>query len=407
MMMKKLLSFLLLTTSLSVTGQFCDPNIQSLQFDGSSYISFAPDPDFDITDDLTIEAWIYASSWASSYEMGTIVCKHGWTAGEKGYVLRAGGDGQLSFNIAGVDDDGDPAGWKEVLSNPNALQLNTWHHVAATYNGSRLRLYIDGIFVNDRRFTGTIDPSPDYALKIGRIADENAFSGRTWTGLIDEVRIWKRVLYQSDFTANKDQHLDTSLVGDLVGYWQFNEGSGSQVFDKGSANNSGYITGALRNANVPFTNGIPKPLIFEIGNSIVSSSLTGNQWNLNGIPIPGQTGASITPLQNGYYSVTSTYGLGCIATSDHILVLNVGISDTDQEGNFRYIVDNKIFRILKMPLPELHSAIHFFDMAGKEVFVKEHVRENDLIDLGRLNGGVYLYSLKNNLGILRGKISLP
>ncbi len=404
--MKKFFTLIFLAFSASVTGQLCDPNIHSLQFDGSSYVSFAPDSAFDITDDITIEAWIYATSWASSYEMGTIVCKHGWTAGEKGYVLRAGGDGQLSFNIAGIDDDGDPQGWKEVLSDPNALQLNTWHHVAATYNGSRLRLYIDGTFVNDRRFTGTIDPSPDYALKIGRIADENAFSGRTWTGLIDEVRIWKRVLYQSDFTANKDHHLDTSQVSDLVGYWQFNEGSGSQVFDKGSANNTGNIMGAIRNANVPFTNGVPKPLIFNLGSSIVSSAITGNQWNLNGIPVPGETGVSITPLVNGYYSVTTTSGFGCIATSDPILVLNVGIHGIQGDIGFTYHIYDRVLYIHELAGKDSFMHFQIFDMNGRETISAKLISGNAGIDLNTLSDGIYIISFFDREQFYRTKISL-
>jgi len=404
--MKKFCTLILLAFSARVSGQLCDPNIHSLQFDGSSYVSFAPDSAFDITDDITIEAWIYATSWASSYEMGTIVCKHGWTAGEKGYVLRAGGDGQLSFNIAGVDNDGDPDGWKEVLSDPNALQLYTWHHVAATYNGSRLRLYIDGIFVNDRRFTGTIDPSPDYALKIGRIADENAFSGRTWTGLIDEVRIWKRVLYQSDFTASKDHHLYTSQVSDLVGYWQFNEGGGTHVYDKGSSNNTGSITGALRNANVPFTNGVPKPLIFNLGSSIVSSSLTGNQWNLNGIPVPGETGVSITPLVNGYYSVTTTSGFGCIATSDPILVLNVGLNGIQGESSISHHMSERVLYFHEFPGNGTPLQLQIFDMNGREVNSTLQVFPGDKIDLGYLSDGIYLYRISYMQQVQRGKLSV-
>src|SRR5205823_3470030 len=94
-----------------------------------------------------------------------------WSQGEQGYVLRAGGTGILSFNIAGVDTNGVPVSWVEVLSPSGALTLNTWTHVAGTYDGNNLRLYINGILIASTPFTGTIVPSTAFPARIGSLSD--------------------------------------------------------------------------------------------------------------------------------------------------------------------------------------------------------------------------------------------
>jgi hypothetical protein len=214
-------------------------------------VDIPTDNGLDITDSITIEAWIYrTAAWSQTSAKGTIVCKHGWSGGESGYVLRAGGNGQLSFNIAG-DSLGIPVSWREVVTDTAELFLNSWSHVAGTFDGYNLRLYINGVLRKTRAFTGKIVPS-SYLTKIGRLADVSQPEKRLWHGKIDEVRIWHRALSQSEIAANMNSHIDPVSANGLVGYWRLNDGSGTAIQDLGSGSNPGVLTNGAWSTVVPF-----------------------------------------------------------------------------------------------------------------------------------------------------------
>ena len=69
------------------------------------------------------------------------------------------------------------------------MPLDTWAHVAATYDGATLRLYVDGTLVASVAATGAIATSTG-ALRIGG----NTLWGEYFQGLIDEVRVYNRAL---------------------------------------------------------------------------------------------------------------------------------------------------------------------------------------------------------------------
>jgi len=62
---------------------------------------------------------------------------------------------------------------------------------------------------------------------------------------------------------------------------------------------------------------VTKPIITQTGNVLNSSFQTGNQWFLEGVAIPGATGASYSPLQSGNYQVEATLNTGCVLQSDN------------------------------------------------------------------------------------------
>lgn len=77
------------------------------------------------------------------------------------------------------------------------LPLNTWTHLAATFDGATLRLYRNGTQVATRAASGTIITSSN-PLRIGG----NTVWGEYFNGRIDEIRIYNRVLAQSEFQTD-------------------------------------------------------------------------------------------------------------------------------------------------------------------------------------------------------------
>lgn len=107
---------------------------------------------------------------------------------------------------------------------PRADPVNRWSHLAVTYDGATLQLYVNGARVSSRAVTGTI-PRSDDPLWIGG----NHPYGEYFDGLIDEVRVYDRVLTASQVRAEMSTPIAgsrTSRAAGLVGAYSFDRGSG-------------------------------------------------------------------------------------------------------------------------------------------------------------------------------------
>lgn len=71
----------------------------------------------------------------------------------------------------------------------------------------------------------------------------------------------------------------------------------------------------------------PVPQILYDLTALSTSAINDVQWYLDGVVIPGATGLTWVPLENGVYTVTDTDENGCSSTSEPLTVLNVGIAD--------------------------------------------------------------------------------
>jgi subtilisin-like proprotein convertase family protein len=162
----------------------------------SSYVSVPSNPGLDIGaagTGVTIEAWIKPSSSSS---LGPIA---EWDSPTKdGLQLWCEANFALTANITGSTGSA-----HFMTTGLNRLTAN-WQHVALTYDkiSGIASLYINGIVVVSTNF-GTIAPEttyPNYNLNIGL---RNASSVGTFhfSGLIDELAIYKRALTPCEITA--------------------------------------------------------------------------------------------------------------------------------------------------------------------------------------------------------------
>ena len=79
------------------------------------------------------------------------------------------------------------------------MPLNTWTHLAATYDGTVLALYVNGVQAATLVVSGPLITSTG-ALQIGG----NAIWGEWFNGLIDEVRVYNRALSATEIQADMD-----------------------------------------------------------------------------------------------------------------------------------------------------------------------------------------------------------
>jgi len=126
----------------------------------------------------------------------------------------------------------------DVTVQPNQLQVaggatatnvnftfntGTWYHIAAVYNGSELKVYVDGTLLATKAAGRVVD------LAGGPFYFGFSANGRRINGAISEARIWSRALTQAEI-GNGKCGVDPASAG-LVGYWKFNAAEGRTVRD--------------------------------------------------------------------------------------------------------------------------------------------------------------------------------
>lgn len=83
-----------------------------------------------------------------------------------------------------------------LVTSNNQIPLNTFVHLAGTYDGAQVRLYVNGVLDASAALTGAI-PTNNSPLRIG--ADSNGLN--QFNGLIDEVEIFNRALTQTEIQS--------------------------------------------------------------------------------------------------------------------------------------------------------------------------------------------------------------
>ena len=133
----------------------------------------------------------------------------------------------------------DPVG---TIVSQSILTAGTWYHIAFTYDGTMMKLYINGILDRSQAGTGSINTST-YNLYF---AKRDNTTTHKYKGELDDIRIWNIARTQNEIMQSMNHELSGTETG-LVGYWKFNEASGSAAYD-GSiyGNNASLLSGAYR-----------------------------------------------------------------------------------------------------------------------------------------------------------------
>jgi hypothetical protein len=159
----------------------------ALSFNGTSnYVQVADSASLDLTTGMTLEAWLRPSALGTAWRTALFKTQPG------GFV----------YTLYANQDTTRPVGQVNIGGEINAvgsagLALNAWSHLAATFDGSALRVYVNGSLVATTVITGSI-PISTGVLRMGG----NSVWGEWFAGLMDDVRIYNRALTQAQLQTD-------------------------------------------------------------------------------------------------------------------------------------------------------------------------------------------------------------
>lgn len=235
--------------------------------------------------------------------------------------------------------------------NGRILNINQWYHLVVNTNitANTISSYIDGVLVDVHN--GICWPNQNTPTMIGAGINP-AYTHLYFDGKIDDIRIYNRVLSQSEIET---------------------------LFNENQCNID--IT-ATQNGNILTAN----------------QPEASYQWldcNNYYAPLTGETNQSFTATQNGSYAVEITQG-SCVDTTACYLVTSLGVIENNF-GSEITVYPNPTNGLITIKLGEILNSISvtITDIGGKEV--KQSIYKNtDMVEM-YLNAqpGIYLLTIKS------------
>lgn len=202
--------------------------------------------DFDVTvnnslsnfqlSNFTIESWIYSYVDLvnpGSFDNDKCIFNYQQLGPENsgnsgGYGVSVTRDGKFCGGVA------IPGGWL-IIESDEILKSRTWYHTVFTYDGSFLKIFLNGTMVKKTEFSGAYLPS-DVPAKIGLIykhtteaKDEGRLACR-FEGKIDELKLYNYALDPSVIKATYNE-LNPDQQRKLIAHWSFDSLTNSTVKD--------------------------------------------------------------------------------------------------------------------------------------------------------------------------------
>jgi len=187
-----------------VTGRYGN----ALSFDGvNDYVDIDNNYGLDPTAEITVEAWVYLRAYVDNTGQASAIISRTHLNGGHVYMLSIYPNShKAAFSINPVPGE-----------HPSTadLELNVWTHLAMTYDGSYVRLYINGEFDSSYAQSGPIQTTSNL-LTFGCIPCGPYGGPGTYAylnGMIDEVRIYDRALVSEEILTDMYGGMDVLNIG--------------------------------------------------------------------------------------------------------------------------------------------------------------------------------------------------
>lgn len=129
-------------------------------------------------------------------------------------------------DVLGADFEDMATGANHPVLGRSRVPTGEWHHVAATYDGTTWRLYLDGVLDGQARAAATPRHDSVQHFAIGSALDSMGRAAGRLHGSVDEVRVWSRARTADELARTMYRTLDRSAGAEaegLVGRWSLDE----------------------------------------------------------------------------------------------------------------------------------------------------------------------------------------
>ncbi len=239
---------------------------------------------------ITVEAWIFPMDVPTGNDSRYIIARPANTGfGTDPYqtfALFIYGNAPFSHQPrigVSITDGTHPTGtgYEVFVEDTAAVKIGQWTHVAGTYDGTNVKLYINGVMVHQLPL-GVSMGGGSTGLYVG------GASGGYFKGMIDEVRLWNIVRTPSAIQST----MNSTLVGNetgLAGYWPldstYTAAGGIATVDKTANHNDLYMQfdATLK----PFPEGVTPQIaataakvstLYAVSNALYKGTITSMGW---------------------------------------------------------------------------------------------------------------------------------
>lgn len=234
-----------------------------LKFDGTDdYVDAGTNTAIEPTTALSIASWVKRTG--SLEDFSAIFSSRKDSSNQGGYLFTGTSSNKIRFYI-----------WKgswAYAESDSAINLDQWYHVQGVWDGSTVKLYINGLLQQTTGSAASIT-YPTTATNNHYVGWYNDTASKNWVGFLDDVKIYNYARTPSQILADYAARSNgasrgatlssssslSSLSNGLVGYWKMDEaswnGTSGEVLDASGNENNGVRVGNATTAAGKFGNG--------------------------------------------------------------------------------------------------------------------------------------------------------
>ena len=193
---------------------------------GNDCVHVPTDDLLKIEDEITMMAWVYHEDWDTALGQLFDNGSHILDEKEKSYglglfpdpenpgFLRNLDDPNIEMILGKLDED---RGGTWLFRTWGRMVDKEWHHIAGTYDGKGVGIYLDGEILSDHKTKFKFIGVNDADLRIGCAKNHPQYIFKN--GSIDEVGLWRRALTQSEIRKVMGGALAVSPKGKVATTW--------------------------------------------------------------------------------------------------------------------------------------------------------------------------------------------
>jgi hypothetical protein len=266
---------------------------------------------------FTVESWYFANSIPTGGQARILTFDYAASGIRNGWALCVFPQGFPDFTLS----SGDGTEWIDCLC-PIAILPGKWYHIVGSFDGSNLRLYVNGVLENTVSYSGgVLAPGTNARIACQRLMDGTVRYGAN--GKIDELKVYNYALSASrilaDFNAinlnsvNKDTSIN--LTSGLMAYYPFN-GNAADESDhglNGVVNGATLTTDRFGNPNKAYSfNGINSGISVQVNSQFSLTKFTLSGWIKSigpGAYLPRIVAVGSAGIATHYYSLLYDNGV--------------------------------------------------------------------------------------------------